>query len=62
MCLSPAIPISTAMRCLASHKVVTSAEFVELNPLLDKDGRTIEAAIAMIRAFLGERALEACQA
>ena len=51
-----------AMRCLASHKVVTSAEFVELNPLLDKDGRTIEAAIAMIRAFLGERALEACQA
>ena len=51
-----------AMRCLAYHKVVTSAEFVELNPLLDKDGKTIAAALAMIQAFLGERALEACQA
>jgi arginase len=58
----PLVQHLEAMRCLASHKVVTSAEFVELNPLMDKDGKTIDAAIAMIRAFLGERALEACQA
>ncbi len=41
-----------AMRILAQHKVITSAEFVELNPLLDKEGRSATAALALIQALL----------
>lgn len=40
-----------AMRILAQHKVITSAEFVELNPLLDKNGKTAIAALALIQAL-----------
>jgi arginase len=44
-----------AMKLLAEKNVITSAEFVEVNPLLDKDGRTVEATLALIRAlFRGE--------
>jgi arginase len=41
-----------AMKLLAKYNVITSAEFVELNPLLDKDGKTVDATIALIRALL----------
>lgn len=41
-----------AMSLLAQHNIITSAEFVELNPLLDKDGQTAAAANALIRALL----------
>jgi len=41
-----------AMKLLARYNVITSAEFVEVNPLLDKDGRTVEATVALIRALL----------
>ncbi|SDF43432.1 arginase [Sporomusa acidovorans] len=41
-----------AMSLLAQHNIITSAEFVELNPLLDKDGQTAAAASALIRTLL----------
>ncbi|HWR45159.1 arginase [Sporomusa sp.] len=41
-----------AMKLLARYNVITSAEFVEVNPLLDKDGRTVAATVALIRALL----------
>ncbi len=41
-----------AMNLLAKHNVITSAEFVEVNPLVDKDGKTVKAAIALIEALL----------
>lgn len=41
-----------AMKLLAKYNVITSAEFVEVNPLLDKDGKTVDATIALIRALL----------
>lgn len=41
-----------AMKILAQHKVITSADFVELNPLLDKDNQTAKAAVALILALL----------
>nr|WP_245692878.1 arginase family protein [Sporomusa acidovorans] len=40
------------MSLLAQHNIITSAEFVELNPLLDKDGQTAAAASALIRTLL----------
>lgn len=41
-----------AMEILAWHKVITSAEFVELNPLFDKDNQTACAAALLIQALL----------
>ncbi|MBP2637375.1 MAG: arginase [Firmicutes bacterium] len=41
-----------AMNILAQSKVITSADFVELNPLLDKDNQTAKAAVALIQALL----------
>lgn len=41
-----------AMKILAQSKVITSADFVELNPLLDKDNQTTKAAVALIQALL----------
>lgn len=41
-----------AMRILAQYKIITSAEFVELNPLLDRDGETATAALALIKALV----------
>ena len=41
-----------AMKLLAKYNVITSAEFVEVNPLLDKNGKTVDATIALIRALL----------
>lgn len=41
-----------AMNILAQSKVITSADFVELNPLLDKENQTAAAAVALIQALL----------
>ena len=41
-----------AMQILAKANVITSAEFVEVNPLLDVDGKTVTATINLIRALL----------
>ena len=40
-----------AIQMLAKAKVITSAEFVELNPLLDTDGKTVTAAMVLIQAL-----------
>lgn len=48
------IPIEeniTAIRMLGKANIITSAEFVELNPLLDKDGKTTAVALALIQAL-----------
>jgi len=43
-----------ALQLLEQSRAVTSAEFVELNPVLDKDGQTTRAVVDLIAAFLGE--------
>lgn len=40
-----------ALSILENYNIITSAEFVELNPLLDKDGRTVSAAVNLICAL-----------
>ncbi|MPN64559.1 Arginase [bioreactor metagenome] len=44
-----------ALQLLAELDAIISAEFVELNPLLDKDSRTTKAAMDLIAAFVGEK-------
>lgn len=44
-----------ALRILNQSKVVTSAEFVELNPFLDVDYKTTKIAIELIKALLVKR-------
>lgn len=44
-----------AMRYLANSKKITSAEFVEVNPLLDDRNRTAEVAVALINALFQVR-------
>lgn len=46
-----------ALQLLAELDAIISAEFVELNPLLDKDSRTTKAAMDLIAAFVGEKSL-----
>lgn len=46
----------TALNVLAESGLITSAEFVELNPILDKDRRTVRAAIKLISALLADDA------
>lgn len=41
-----------ALRLLAQYNIITSAEFVELNPLLDIEGRTALAALQLINALM----------
>ncbi|MEG6584122.1 arginase [Dendrosporobacter sp. 1207_IL3150] len=43
-----------AIKLLEQSGCITSAEFVELNPLLDKEGKTTQASVNLIAAFLGE--------
>lgn len=40
-----------AMQKFAQYNAITSAEFVEVNPLLDKDGKTVQAAVDLIGAL-----------
>lgn len=42
-----------AVKCLFQADVVTSAEIVELNPLLDRDLRTVSAAVTLVGALFG---------
>lgn len=43
-----------ALKLLFASRCITSAEFVELNPLLDSEGQTVDATIALIGALFGE--------
>lgn len=46
-----------AMEILAESKIITSAEFVEVNPILDVKNKTAEAAVALIGSLFGEKLL-----
>lgn len=46
-----------AMELLADAGVLRSAEFVEVNPLLDRQNRTALAAVELIEALFGEKIL-----
>lgn len=46
-----------AMEMLAAADVLTSAEFVEVNPILDNGNRTAKAAVALIGSVFGEKEL-----
>lgn len=44
-----------AMEMLAESKLITSAEFVEVNPILDEKNKTAKVAVALIGSLLGEK-------
>jgi arginase len=46
-----------AMEMLAEAEFITSAEFVEINPILDDSNKTAEVAVALIGSLLGEKLL-----
>ncbi|NJP38707.1 arginase [Bacillus luteus] len=46
-----------AMEILAEKNIITSAEFVEVNPILDVKNQTAEAAVALIGSLFGEKLL-----
>lgn len=46
-----------AMEMLAEAKVITSAEFVEVNPILDEKNKTAVAAVALMGSLFGEKLL-----
>lgn len=46
-----------AMEMLEESKLITSAEFVEVNPILDEKNRTAEAAVALMGSLFGEKPL-----
>lgn len=46
-----------AMEMLAKREIITSAEFVEVNPILDVRNRTAEAAVGLIGSLFGEKLL-----
>lgn len=46
-----------AMELLYESGIVTSAEFVEVNPSLDVNGQTVRLAVELIGSLLGERIL-----
>jgi len=46
-----------AMEMLAESKLITSAEFVEVNPILDVKNKTAEVAVALIGSLLGKNLL-----
>ncbi|CAG7622037.1 arginase [Paenibacillus allorhizosphaerae] len=46
-----------ALELLAEARIVTSAEFVEVNPTLESDGRTAKLAVDLISSLLGETIL-----
>ncbi len=43
-----------AMEILAEADIITSAEFVEVNPILDERNKTAEAAVALMGSLFGE--------
>ncbi|KMK74726.1 arginase [Alkalihalobacillus pseudalcaliphilus] len=46
-----------AMEMLAEADIITSAEFVEVNPILDQKNQTAEAAVALIGSLFGQKLL-----
>lgn len=46
-----------AMEMLAESEIITSAEFVEVNPILDEKNKTAEVAVALMGSLLGEKLL-----
>jgi len=44
-----------AMEMLAEADVLTSAEFVEVNPILDEKNKTAEAAVDLVGSLFGEK-------
>ncbi|PLT33613.1 arginase [Bacillus sp. V5-8f] len=46
-----------AMEMLAEASIVTSAEFVEVNPILDERNKTAKVAVALMGSLLGEKLL-----
>lgn len=46
-----------AMEMLAESGIVTSAEFVEVNPILDERNKTAQTAVALIGSLFGEKLL-----
>lgn len=46
-----------AMEILAESQLITSAEFVEVNPILDERNKTADAAVALMGSLFGEKLL-----
>jgi arginase len=46
-----------AMEMLAEADMVTSAEFVEVNPILDQHNKTAEVAVALMSSLFGDKLL-----
>ncbi|OZM55789.1 arginase [Lottiidibacillus patelloidae] len=46
-----------AMEMLSDSGLITSAEFVEVNPILDEKNKTAEAAVGLIASLFGEKLL-----
>lgn len=46
-----------AMEMLAEKGIITSAEFVEVNPILDNKNQTAEAAVGLVGSLFGEKLL-----
>lgn len=46
-----------AMEILAESNLITSAEFVEVNPILDEKNKTAEVAVALMGSLFGEKLL-----
>lgn len=46
-----------AMEMLADTQLITSAEFVEVNPILDEKNKTADVAVALLGSLLGEKLL-----
>jgi arginase len=46
-----------AMEMLAESEMITSAEFVEVNPILDERNKTAKTAVALMGSLFGEKLL-----
>ncbi|WP_240378130.1 arginase [Bacillus piscicola] len=44
-----------AMEIIAESDIITSAEFVEVNPILDEKNKTAETAVALMGSLFGEK-------
>ncbi|HYK71781.1 MAG TPA: arginase [Pseudoneobacillus sp.] len=44
-----------AMEMLAEAEIITSAEFVEVNPILDEKNKTAQVAVALMGSLFGEK-------
>lgn len=46
-----------ALEMLAESELITSAEFVEINPILDNKNQTADVAVALVSSLLGKKLL-----